>query len=221
MRCILLALAILALSQQAYLAAAASPPAGQPQAPAPAPADNPELCRLYNDDQSDRNTPDGRVPDWRVVGPRDHARQARVRELYRSEQLRTGADYYHAAMVLQHGQAPDDFLLCHELCVAAIILGSKEAGWLAAASEDRFLMNLGRPQRFGTQYRSIGDAPMALYPTDEGVTDSLRKAVGVPALAEARAREARMNRKGEPQNQPAVPPPAPATPEAGQPARQP
>jgi hypothetical protein len=47
---------------------------------------------------------------------------------------------------------PDDYLLAHELCVVAIGKGEKRARWLAAASEDRFLMALKRPQRFATQY---------------------------------------------------------------------
>ena len=55
----------------------------------------------------------------RVMGqldsPRDRARQARVKELYATNQLKTGIDYYHAAMVLQHGEVPEDFLLAHRI----------------------------------------------------------------------------------------------------------
>jgi hypothetical protein len=77
--------------------------------------------------------------------------------------------------------------------VAAIIKGEGEAKWLAAASEDRFLMNIGRPQRFGTQYRNEGDGPIKLYKVDTAVTDELRRVMGAPTLAEAKAREAKMN----------------------------
>ena len=42
-------------------------------------------------------------------------------------------------MILQHGGGPEDYLLAHELCVVAIGRG-EERKWLAAASEDRFLM---------------------------------------------------------------------------------
>jgi hypothetical protein len=99
-------------------------------------------------------------------------------------------------MVLQHGPAPEDYLLAHELCVVAVGKGEKRAAWLAAASEDRFLMSVGRPQRFGTQFR--GDAPggkIRLYKVDPGVTDNLRRAFGVPPLADAKAREAKLNEK--------------------------
>jgi hypothetical protein len=114
--------------------------------------------------------------------------------MYSSDELKTGADYWRAAMILQHGKAPEDFLLAHELCVAALVLGEKRAAWLAAASEDRFLMNISRPQRFGTQFRADGpNQPMKLYPTDGAVTDSLRQRLGVPSFADAKAREARMS----------------------------
>jgi hypothetical protein len=70
-----------------------------------------------------------------------------------------------------------------------------ESSSLGAAAEDRFLMNIGRPQRFGTQYRSEGEGPMRLYQVDEGVSDEIRKVMAVPSLAEAKAREAELNAK--------------------------
>jgi hypothetical protein len=71
-----------------------------------------------------------------------------------------------------------------------VIKGEPKAKWLVAASEDRFLMNIGRPQRFGTQYRSLSaDAPMRLHELDPTVTDGLRFELNVPSLEEARERE--------------------------------
>jgi hypothetical protein len=171
--------------------------AGAPaRAESPLIADNAELTRLYKEDQDDRMPPAGQAIDWKVVGPRDREREARVKDLYREDRLQTGADYYHAAMVLQHAPAADDYLLAHEFCVAAIIQGEKRARWLAAASEDRFLMNLKRPQRFATQYRSDGPTgPMRLYDVDPAVTDRLRQVFGAPSLAEAKKREAEFNKK--------------------------
>jgi hypothetical protein len=155
-------------------------------------SDNAELSRLYNEDQADRKPGVGKPVDWSVVGPRDRQRESRVKDLYKSGALHTGKDYHRAAMVLQHAHQPDDFLLAHEFCVAALANGDREARWLAAATEDRFLMNIGRPQRFGTQYRSSGDGSMRLYEVSAGVTDSLRAELGVPTLADARQREATM-----------------------------
>jgi hypothetical protein len=159
------------------------------------PVDNPELKRLHDEDQADRAS---EAVDWSVVGPRDHARQKRVKELFSGKALRTANDYYHAALILQHGDVPEDFLLAHEFCVVAILKGrnDKETAWLAASAEDRYLMNIGRPQRFGTQFRSENNGPVRLYAVDESVTDELRRLMGVHSLAEARAHEAELNRTG-------------------------
>jgi hypothetical protein len=156
--------------------------------------DNAELKRLHDEDQSDRTPED---VDWAIVSPRDKARLSRVRELYLQNRLQTASDYYHGAMILQHGDAPEDFLLAHEFCVLAIIKGKndKDTKWLAASSEDRFLMNVGRPQRFGTQFHSKDNGPFLLYTVDSGVTDETRRDMGVHSLAEARAHEAELNKK--------------------------
>ena len=163
--------------------------------------DDEELARLYKEDQDDRAPleKEGKPIDWSVVAQRDEARLARVKELYAANRLRTGADYYHAAMVLQHAQVPEDFLLAHELCVAAIGKGEERAKWLAAASQDRYLMNIGRPQRFGTQYKNDGPGTVwYLYQTDGGVTDELRKAYNVPSLDKAKERVAEINKRMNP-----------------------
>jgi hypothetical protein len=182
--------------------------ARQQEREASASSDNQELAKMYEDDQGDRApAAAGKPIDWNVVGPRDRQREARVKALYESGALRTGKDYYRCAMVLQHASQPDDYLLAHELCVVALAKGEKSARWLAAATEDRFLMNLKRPQRFGTQYFSSGpDKPMRLHEVAPGVTDGLRHELGVPTLAEARRREAEMN---EPVKKEATTKPAP------------
>jgi len=159
------------------------------------PTDNAELARLFREDQEDRN-PGLHAIDWSAVKPRDDARLARVRELYVANALHTGADWLHAALILQHGNGPEDYLLAHEMCVAALAEGEKGAKWLVAATEDRFMMAIGRKQRFGTQYEPAGEpGKFRLAPTDSGVTDGLRTALGAPPLAEAKATERRFDKK--------------------------
>lgn len=176
----------------------------EPSDPPPAEAGSPtevsaELARLFAEDQADRTSPPTGQIDWDIVAPRDAARLSRVKALCRSQALRAGMDYFHAAMVLQHAHDSDDYLLAHELCVVAVSQGVAQAKWLAAASEDRFLMSLGRPQRFGTQYRTDSTTGRwSLYDVASDVPDSVRRALGVPALAEAKAHVRRMNAKLEP-----------------------
>ena len=176
-----------------FLRPSLSLPSTAAQSPS-ATKDNPELTRLMDEGQADRTPPAGKPIDWKVVGPRDDARLKRVKELYLRNQLRTGNDYFNAALILQHSETPEDYLLAHELCVVAISLKHGIES-LAAASEDRFLMSIGRPQRFGTQYKSDGpNQPMRLYNVEPGVTDHLRRIMNVPSLAEAKAHEAEMNK---------------------------
>ena len=159
--------------------------------------DNTELKRLHDEDQADRTPPKGKEIDWAVIGPRDQARLARVKGFLTQGLLHTANDYYRAALILQHSQEPEDFLLSHEFCVIAIIKGKndKDTKWLAASSEDRFLMNIGRPQRFGTQFRSEGNGPILLYNVGPGVTDEMRRLMGLHSLAESKAHEIEINKK--------------------------
>ena len=90
-------------------------------------ADNPEVTRLCAEDQADRTPGNGQPIDWKLVGPRDAERLARVKELYRAGVLRSGLDFHHAALLLQHGTEPDDYVLAHELCIVAIAKGDSDA----------------------------------------------------------------------------------------------
>ncbi len=155
--------------------------------------DDQELRRLYDEDQEDRTPRDPRAIDWSVVGQRDRARRERVKTLLAEGRLVTANDYYYAAMILQHGDGPDDYLLAHELAVASIIKGNTSGAWLAAATEDRFLTSIGRPQRFGTQFKADHDGPWRLEPVDPTMTDELREVFGAPSLEAARAKVVELN----------------------------
>ena len=149
--------------------------------------------QLFRADQADR-TPraDGRQltqEEFLAVGARDLERLARGKELYRRNLLTSPVDFYHAAVILQHSwdstTAADDHLLAHELAIIAFVGKVPGAGYLVAASEDRFLQDdLRRKQRFGTQY-----PPDPGLEAGEGVTDSLRARFEVPSLAKLRSRK--------------------------------
>ena len=158
-----------------------------------------ELARMFAEDQGDRTPPPGSPINWDVVGPRDSVRLARVKQMCRSQRLSTGMDYYHAAMLLQHAHEPESYLLAHELCIVAVSKGVEQAKWLAAASEDRYLMNIGRPQRFGTQYLADpGGKNWSLYSVDPEFSDGMRRAFNVPTLSEAQAYSEEMNKEPAP-----------------------
>ena len=189
------------VQQEVFRQTLDQPKPAEATAPAvPAPAleltDSMELARMFQEDQADRQPGEGKEIDWSVVGPRDEARLARVKEVCHGNGIREPRDYYYAAMILQHGGEPEDYLLAHELCVVAASRGVEPAKWLAAASEDRFLLAIGRRQRFGTQFHKANvAAPWKLADVDDGLADGVRIALNVPALQASIARTATMNDK--------------------------
>lgn len=154
---------------------------------------NPELRTIYEADQADRHLPPEEKATRDIAG-RDADRLARVKEILDAGGARVSADYFHAAMVFQHGHEAADYERAHALAWKAAELdpSATTARWLAAASEDRLLMFQGKPQKYGTQYRKEGGR-WELYPVDPTVTDAERAAWGVPPLAEAQAKVDRLN----------------------------
>jgi len=98
-------------------------------------------------------------------------------------------------MILQHGGTPADFLLAHIPATTALSRGHGESRWLAAATLDRYLQSLDRPQVFGTQYRQQDSAPWTQGAYDrQFLPDSLRGDHGVPSYAEQLRRLAALNK---------------------------
>ncbi len=147
---------------------------------------NEELQALYEEDQADRRAFEqlDREQPQQVL-QRDRARRQRVEELVESEALQAPEDYFHAAMVFQHGETLEDFWRAHELAKRGAELGHPTARWLTAAAYDRWLMNQGKPQKYGTQYTARGNEPYRLWDVDPSTTDEERAAWDVPPLAEA------------------------------------
>jgi hypothetical protein len=148
-------------------------------------ADNSDLTKLYEVDQSERTGPN---IDWTALYYHDIERRAKVQQMLNEGAVQTAADYYHAAMVFQHGQTPDDYLLAHLLAVTAISKGSKEARWLSAATMDRYLRSIWQPQVYGTQYsRSSNKEAWSHQAINEHlVSDSMRAGLCVVPLGKQR-----------------------------------
>jgi hypothetical protein len=154
-----------------------------------------ELSEIYQADQADRQNIQQLTPEqWSAIAARDEQRRARVMEVVGQAQLQSAEDYFHAAMVLQHGKEPEEYLLAHELATIAGFKDHKIGKWLSAATLDRFLQSLGRPQRFATQYRREENGVWTLEPLDPSLPDAIRAEYGVPPLAEQSKRVEEMNK---------------------------
>jgi hypothetical protein len=74
-------------------------------------------------------------------------------------ELDTAQDFHDASFIFQHGEAADDFLLAHILAIEAVVKGDDSSKWIAAATLDRYLQIIGKPQVFGTQYPADPNVP--------------------------------------------------------------
>jgi hypothetical protein len=157
--------------------------------------DNAEMTRICDEDQKDRQVEDPSKIDWTVVGKRDAERLQRTKEIAAQGGLKSADDYFHAALVLQHSSGTADFEQAHQWCLKGLELDPDlpAARWLAAATEDRYLMNQGKPQLYGTQFKKDKDGPWYLYQVDPSITDEERAKWDVPSLASAKAHVDQMN----------------------------
>ncbi len=142
---------------------------------------NEELALMFQRDQDERK---GVASLWTVES--DAARRTRAQQILDRGEASSSADYYHAAMVFQHGTQPSDYEQARALALKAIDLdpNNRSAKWLAAAAQDRLLMSLGKPQRYGTQFHWV-DGEWAMWKVDPSVTDEERSRWNVPTLSEA------------------------------------
>ena len=155
---------------------------------------NQELYRMYQEDQGDRLS-DADL-DWLLINERDAKHRERARALLDSGLVKTSDDYFHAAMIFQHGDDSASYALARDLALIAVKLDSTNsiARWLAAAAKDRYLWSIGEPQWYGTQTHIL-DGKWTIDPVDTtAVTDEERRKWNVPPLAEARRRAEEVNK---------------------------
>lgn len=166
-----------------------------------------ELTALHDQDQADRSIGPQQLEKlskeaidslMKVMDLRDAARRQRVRQLMAAGTAQTADDYYHAAVVLQHGSDPDDYLKAHEWTQAALARTPShvQARYLFAASWDRYQLSQGKPQWYGTSVERQPNGDGALSPIDTTqVTDARRKSYTGWTLAERRRFVDEMNRR--------------------------
>lgn len=143
---------------------------------APAWSINMALSRLVGEDQADRRsmpTPD----EWPAIAARDHERRRAVLQMLREGQLTEAIDFENAALVFQHGVAPQEYQLAHALATVAAAMDPDRRGArsLKRLTWDRYMLSLGRGQWFDSQQRHNRQTGAAeSLPADSTVTDAMR-----------------------------------------------
>lgn len=173
-----------------FILALATPALSQDAASIP---DNPEMAAILAADQAVRQDLAAVLAGGRDGALRIHAadavRRQQVRAMLDAGALRTATDFYYAALVFQHGDTPEDYLMAHTLAVAALGEGSTESPWLAAATLDRYLQAVGQPQIYGTQTMMRQGEKPTREPFDHAlIPDSIRRVLAVSTRAAEEAR---------------------------------
>ncbi|MEZ4703458.1 MAG: DUF6624 domain-containing protein [Rhodothermales bacterium] len=155
-------------------------------APTAPPVDNQQLTALYEADQAERT---GAIADWSIVAQNDRDRRARVQAMRDADSLHTANDFYHAAMIFQHGEDQQAYEQALELALKSVALDSThaEARWLVAAATDRYLLSRKRPQVYGTQFVIYMNQWYLQKIDTTGASDDARRRLGARTLDETRA----------------------------------
>jgi hypothetical protein len=159
-------------------------------------ANNDQLRDIMYADQADRQS-EPSPAQWKDIAKRDVARRAKVQAELVAGRVHSSADFYNAALVMQHGDTFEEIRMAHALATIAASLDplDRSARWLKAASWDRLLHRQKKPQWYGTQYVRDPNGTWSLGQIDEtAVTDADRVELAVPTLAEAKKRVENMNR---------------------------
>jgi hypothetical protein len=161
----------------------------------PPETDNLRLEELHAADQKDRERVYSSAADIAALKDRDLGRRREVLELMSRGEVNTVNDLYRAAVIFLHGAEPKEFLTAHRLAVMASVNGHKPSRWLSAASLDRFLMSIGLPQVYGTQFEQSeedGRYQLRLPIDDSTILHFEKRFFGVPPVIE---RLSQLNRR--------------------------
>ena len=136
---------------------------------------NLELYRMEQRFSRERNK-EGLDPD--VLEKRNARRRKRVRRMLESGTLRVSDDFERAAWILCCSSDPSDCQLARTLALKAAKLDPEDAyaRALAAMVEDRYLLSIGKPQIYGTKFRTIRGKSVLEEPYDlSSIADEERK----------------------------------------------
>jgi hypothetical protein len=174
----------------------------------------PSIHQMYLADESEvpASNPGGISPiTGKEYNVREEARRRRIRAMLTKGEVRTGEDFRDASFIFQHSENPDDYLLAHILAVESVIKGDDTSKWIAAATLDRYLQSINKPQVFGTQYPLDPNAAAQLRAepanshagrfkgrtqspfNDQLMPDALRHDFCVPDLAQQKKNLATLN----------------------------
>lgn len=109
----------------------------------------------YKTDQNDRKELRSFIGYSNKLKQRDSIRLKQVRKNYSQDKISEPIDKFHAAFVLHHSNNSKDYKIASKLASEAA--GSEKlkdnymVQWLQKASYDRYMLSIGKPEKYNTQ----------------------------------------------------------------------
>jgi hypothetical protein len=117
---------------------------------------------------------------------RDKTRRMRLGEIFGEGCFQTAADFSAAALVYQHGNAPEHFFQTFIWSKRAVELGDPSQKRMMGLGLDRYLVNTGRKQLYASQASKPNEKSCwCLEPVEKTFPDANRKAQTDRSLKEA------------------------------------
>jgi hypothetical protein len=123
----------------------------------------------------------------------------RVIDLYAAGSIVESRDSFHAALVLLYGEQSAHYELARTFAQRAAQAGETRAWSVSAMAWDRWLLSLGKPQRFGTQIIKKGGR-WSLGELDPTINDTDRAMFAVPPLDVQQQRAEQLQRQEDSRN---------------------
>jgi hypothetical protein len=148
-----------------------------------------ELAAIVQADQDDRKDWEHKSSDEMLeVAKRDVPRRQQIGEIFGEGCFSKASDYSAAALVYQHGDIPDHFFQTFIWSKRAVELGDLTQKRTMALGIDRYLVNIGQKQLFGSQAFLADFKPetcWCLQQIETSYPDNLRKDLAGKSLSEA------------------------------------
>ncbi len=115
-----------------------------------------KLAYAYKTDQEDRMTVRAYLGMFKDnMAKRDSIRLEQANQLYRNNQISLPMDKFYAAFIFHHSKQSSFFEIAQALAREAASVSELKDNyvvqWLAKATYDRWMVSLGKPQKYGTQ----------------------------------------------------------------------
>jgi len=114
-----------------------------------------KLAYAYKTDQNDRKQLKSYLTYFSELEQRDKLRLAQVEKINTKNEIEKPTDKFYAAYIYHHSDQSSNYKIAYKLAEEAAKSNSLkddyEAQWLRKATYDRYLVSIGKPQKYNTQ----------------------------------------------------------------------